>query len=94
MLVIAHHFITNPEAFWSLAKDVTANLPTGYKVISVFPSKDLKTGTCIWEAPNTTGLQDYLDQKTGNLARNVCYEVNEELAMGLPKKKMEETFSF
>jgi hypothetical protein len=27
MLVIAHHNISDPEAFWAKAKEVTENLP-------------------------------------------------------------------
>lgn len=90
MLVIAHHFIHEPEAFWSSATQAISAIPPHIKLHSVFPSKDLKTGTCIWEAPNTDEVQELLDRILGKWSKNVCYEVNEEVAIGLPQKTMEE----
>ena len=90
MLVIAHHFIQNPDAFWGKAKEVTSSLPVGLKIHSVFPSADLKTGTCVWEAPRVEDVQRFLDDSVGNISRNVCYEVREEYATGLPTRGLEE----
>jgi hypothetical protein len=92
MLVIAHHFIQNPDVFWGKAREVTSSLPADLKIHSVFPSADLKTGTCIWEAKSVEEVQEFLDKETGTVARNVCYEVKEEMAMGLPEKSREEAF--
>jgi hypothetical protein len=89
MLVIAHHFIQQPEEFWAAAQQVTSSLPDTLKLHSVFPSKDLRTGTCVWEAATVNEVQNFLDTMTGGMAKNVCYEVNETIAMGLPKKAME-----
>ena len=51
MLVIAQHTnITDPAAFWEKAQSVVGATPAGTSVLSVFPSQDGKTGTCIWEA--------------------------------------------
>jgi hypothetical protein len=70
-----------------------SSIPAGLKLHSVFPSKDLKTGTCVWEASGAGEVQDFLDNKFGNVVKNVCYEVNEEIAYGLPQKTMEEALS-
>lgn len=93
MLVIAHHFIQNPDVFWNKAQQATSSLPSSLKLHSVFPSKDLKTGTCVWEASSAGELQDFLDNLFGNVVKNVCCEVNEEVAYGLPQKNMEEALS-
>lgn len=90
MFVIAHHFIQEPEEFWALAQQSTPSIPTSLKLHSVFPSRDLKTGTCIWEAASAGEVQAFLDTFAGKTARNVCYEVREEMAMGLPQKTMQE----
>ena len=90
MFVIAHHFVQEPEPFWSSAPQVIAAIPPHIKLHSVFPSKDLKTGTCVWEAPNATEVQELVDRLLGKMSKNVCYEVNEEVAIGLPQKTMEE----
>lgn len=87
MLVIAHHNVSNPEKFWSTAKEETKNLPASLKVHGVYPSKDQKTGTCIWEAGSVQDVQNYLDKIVGNFAKNFCYELNEKDAMGMPQIK-------
>ena len=89
MFVIAHHFIQEPDAFWALAPQVLSSIPQHMKLHSVFPSKDLKTGTCIWEAPSAGEVQDLVDKILGKLSKNVCYEVNEEIAINLPQKMTE-----
>ena len=93
MFVIAHHFISQPEEFWAAAQQVTAAIPAFLKLHAIFPSKDLKTGTCIWEGPGVKPVQEFLDNATGSMAKNVCYEVKEEIALGLPQKKMAEAVS-
>ena len=91
MLVIAQHNIQNPQAFWSAAQQLSALMPADLKLLSVFPSKDMKTGTCLWEAESANAVQKFLDDNVGNISKNFCYEVDEANAMGLPKKAMEAT---
>lgn len=90
MFVIAHHFIQDPDQFWASAQQVMAAIPPHIKLHSVYPSKDRKTGTCVWEAPNADEVQNLVDSVLGKLSKNVCYEVNEEIAIGLPQKMVEE----
>ena len=93
MFVIAHHFIQEPEAFWASAPQVLASIPSHMKLHSVFPSKDLKTGTCVWEAPNVSEVQNLVDSILGKMATNICYEVHEEASIGIPQKTMSEVMS-
>ena len=90
MLVIAHHIINDPQAFWSAAEEVTKNLPGNLKVHGVYPSMDAKTGTCLWEAENAQEVQKFLDANAGNFAKNFCYEVNVEKSIGLPEIQLAE----
>ena len=90
MLVIAQHTnINDPETFWAKAQTVVGAAPAGTSVHSVFPSKDGKTGTCVWEAGSVDELQQFLDKQTEGIATNFCYEVNEAAAIGLPERKKE-----
>jgi hypothetical protein len=91
MLVIAHHNISNPEGFWSAAKEVTTNLPGNLKLHGVYPATDAKTGTCLWEAETVQEVQQFLDKNAGQYAKNFCYEVDVEKSMGLPKIQLAET---
>lgn len=87
MLVIAHHNISKPQEFWNAARENTKNLPASLRVHAVYPSKDQKTGTCIWEASSVQDVQQYMDKTVGKYAKNLCYELNEKEAMGLPQIK-------
>ncbi|HEY0042353.1 MAG TPA: hypothetical protein VGB71_16890 [Flavisolibacter sp.] len=91
MLVFAHHHITDAEGFWAGAKEVTKNLPASLKVLGIYPSRDRKTGTCLWEANSVKDVQDFLDENAGHLAKNYCYEVNVEESVGLPAFLVEDT---
>ncbi|MBL7739487.1 MAG: hypothetical protein JNK14_09725 [Chitinophagaceae bacterium] len=89
MLVIAQHTnITDPGAFWAKAQTVISSAPAGASVLSVFPSQDGKTGTCLWEG-NVDEIQKFLDKESEGMATNYCYEVNEGASMGLPDRKKE-----
>lgn len=90
MLVIAHHNISNPEAFWAAAEQVTKNLPSNLKLHGVYPATDGKTGTCLWEADKAKEVQEFLDINAGQYAQNFCYEVNVEKSIGLPKIQLTE----
>ena len=89
MLVIAHHFVQNPE-FWSTAQRLMAEsgVPQDLKLHAVYPSTDGKTGTCLWEANSASDVQDYLDKNLSQFASNVTYEVDEAAAIGTPQKTM------
>ena len=93
MLVIAHHNINDPEGFWGAAEEVTKNLPATLKLHGVYPSRDGKSGTCLWEAGNAQEVQQFLDKNAGQFATNFCYEVNVEKSMGLPKIELAETLN-
>ena len=90
MLIIAHHNISDPEGFWSTSETVTKDLPASLKVISVYPSQDAKTGTCLWEGETVQEVQEFLDLNAGQFAENFCYEVNVEKSVGLPSTKLAE----
>jgi len=91
MLIVAHHAISDPETFWSAAKEIGSSMPPEFKLLSVYPSQDLKTGTCIWEAPGVEGVQKFIDDAVGKVSKNFCYEVNVAAAVGLPEMLAETT---
>jgi hypothetical protein len=93
MLIIAQHQIYDPDQFWATAKEITPTQPSHLKLHAVYPSKDLKTSVCLWEASGPEEVQNFLDSSLGNVSKNTCYEVNELVAIGLPQKAKEEAFS-
>ena len=87
MLVIAYHDISNPKEFWNAAKVSTQHLPGSLRVHAIYPSRDQKSGTCIWEANNVQEVQNFLDKNAGKYAKNFCYELDQKEAIGLPQIK-------
>jgi len=92
MLIIAHHIISDPESFWGAAKDVSMNMPAHLKLHGVYPAKDGKTGTCLWEADAVKEVQQFLDKHAGKYAKNFCYEVDAEKVKGISVKPLGKTF--
>ncbi len=90
MLVIAHHNVNDPQSFWGAAKELTKSLPANLKLHGVYPSADGKLGTCLWEADSAQDVQQFLDKNAGMFAKNLCYEVNVEQSIGLPKIQLAE----
>ena len=93
MLVIAHHDVSDPAGFWAAAEQVTKNLPANLKLHGVYPARDGKTGTCLWEAGNVEEVQQFLDKNAGQFAKNFCYEVNVEKSFGLPTIQLAEALN-
>ena len=85
MLVIAHHLVKDPDAFWTAAQNVGSIMPRHLKLHAVYPARDMLTGICLWEGPDVGSVQTFLDENVGNLSRNTCFEVNEAAAFGLPQ---------
>ena len=90
MLIIAHHNVNDPAAFWAAAEEVSKNLPEGLKLHGIYPAKDGNTGPCLWEAGSVEEVQQFLDKNAGQWAKNFCYEVNVERSFNLPKVQLSE----
>jgi hypothetical protein len=86
MYVVVQHRITDPEKFYSInAEEVAGSGPPGVQGRQFFPSQDRSAAVCLWEADSIDALRDYLDPATAGASENTYFEVNGELAMGLPE---------
>jgi hypothetical protein len=86
MHVVVQHRITDPEKFYSInAEEVAGGGPHGVQGRQFFPSQDRSAAVCLWEADSIDALRDYLDPATAGASENTYFEVNGELAMGLPE---------
>lgn len=84
MFIRVNHTISNPGEFWSRAQQSLPNLPQGIKIHGVFPNQGMDIATCIWEANSLEHLQQYLEEKTGDVSKNDYMPINAANAMGLP----------
>jgi len=63
------------------------NSPKEMKFLLFLPEVSHKAATCIWEAPDTASLQNFLDPILGDTSVNTYQVIDEGLAQGLSKLK-------
>ena len=86
MQVVVQHRITDPERFFSAdAQEVAENAPSGVQARQFFPSKDRSTAVCLWEGDSIDAVRGYVDSVTGDSSENTYFEVDTQVAMGLPE---------
>ena len=86
MYVLVHHQISKPEEFLNIVQS-GKKFPEGFNVHAFLPASSHKTATCIWEAPDTKMLENLLDPVLGKTSINTYEQVDESIAMGLPRLK-------
>jgi len=89
MYALVHHQISKPEEFLAIVQKET-KFPEGFRVHAFLPATSHKTATCIWEAPDTKSLKNFLEPILGKTSVNTYVEVDENIAQGLPKSKAKE----
>lgn len=85
MFISVKHNISNPLEFWNIAQTALPNLPKGIKLHSSFPTSDMATAFCLWEADSLDGFQKYLEAQVGHVSKNDYHVIEEKFAIGLPK---------
>lgn len=85
MFIIANHNIQDPDAFWSIIKKAGPEMiPSQLKLHAMFPSTNPMRSVCLWEADSVDAVDRFLQETFGNASKNEVYEVNQEIAIGLP----------
>jgi hypothetical protein len=84
MFIIANHNIQDPDAFWSIVKKEAANIPPNIKLRAMFPSTNPLRNVCLWEAESIGEVNKFLRQTFGEISKDELFEVNQEVAIGLP----------
>ena len=86
MHVAVRRRISDPEEFFSTdAQEVADNAPAGVQPRQFFPSTDRSAAVCLWEGDSIDAVRSYVDSVTGDSSQNTYFEVDAELAMGLPE---------
>jgi hypothetical protein len=83
MFIVIQHQIHNPEKYLECASRVFP-LPDEMHVHQFFPSPDLKTAVCLYEAPSVEVLSNYLDSTLNEVSEQQYFPVHTEQAIGLP----------
>ncbi len=82
MYVVVHHHITNPETAFPRGERLISGdgAPERVQVLQFYPSQDLSTVTCLFEADSVGSVQEWVDGTLGDASENICYPVAEDQA--------------
>ena len=83
MYVIAHHRIVDPTRFRALAAAPLVDRPAHWRLISAAPTRDGELCFSLWWADSAAALQRVLTRAAGDAGSVMCYEVDEDDALGL-----------
>jgi hypothetical protein len=87
MLIVLHHRITNPQTAFARGQNLLDGngAPPGTRVLQFYPSTDGSVVFCLWESNSIGELREYADAVMGDSSENSYFEVNAEIARGLPR---------
>ena len=86
MYALVHHQISKPEEFLAIVQS-GKKFPEDFTVHAFLPDVSHRAATCIWEAPDVKSLEDLLDPVLGTTSKNTYLQVDESIAIGLPRLK-------
>ncbi len=86
MHVAVQHRISDPEEFFSTdAQEVAETHRLGYRLGSFSPASDRSAAVCLWEGDSIDAVRSYVNSVTGDSSQNTYFEVDADLAVGLPE---------
>ena len=87
MFIVVHHTITDPETAFPRGEHLLAGngAPRGVQVREFYPSRDKADVFCLWEGNALEEVRDYVDATMGDSSRQAYFEVDAEIARGLPE---------
>ena len=95
MFIVVNHTITDPETAFVRGQNLLAGngAPPGVQVREFYPSRDKADIFCLWEGNSLEEVRDYVDATLGDSSRNAYFEVDTEIARGLPELATTGAFS-
>jgi hypothetical protein len=87
MLIVLQHRITNPTTAFARGQNLLDGngAPQGTRVLQFYPSTDGNAVFCLWESNSIDELREYADAVMGDSSENSYFEVDAEIARGLPR---------
>jgi hypothetical protein len=87
MLIVLQHRITNPATAFTRGQNLLDGngAPQGTRVLQFYPSTDRNAVFCLWESNSIDELREYVDAVMGDSSENSYFEVDAEIARGLPR---------
>jgi hypothetical protein len=87
VFIVVQHTITDPETAFARGQDLLAgnDAPPSVRVREFYPSRDKAHVFCLWEGNSLGVVRDYVDATLGDSSQNAYFEVDAEIARGLPE---------
>jgi len=87
MFIVVNHTITDPETAFARGENLLSGngAPAGVRVREFYPSTDKANVFCLWEGSSVEEVRDYVDRTLGDASRNEYFEVDAQIARGLPE---------
>ena len=87
MFIVLQHRITNPPVAFARGQNLLDGngAPAGTRVVQFYPSRDRNDVICLWESTSVDELREYADAVMGDSSVNSYFEVDPEIARGLPE---------
>jgi hypothetical protein len=87
MFIVVHHTITDPESAFPRGQNLLdgTGAPAGVRVREFYPTRDKADVFCLWEGNSIDEVRDYVDATMGDSSRQEYFEVDAEIARGLPE---------
>jgi hypothetical protein len=87
MFIVVNHTITDPETAFARGENLLSGkgAPAGVRVREFYPSADKASVFCLWEGSSVEEVRDYVDTTLGDASRNEYFEVDAQIARGLPE---------
>jgi hypothetical protein len=87
VFIVVHHTITDPETAFARGQNLLAgnDAPPSVRVREFYPSRDKADVVCLWEGNSLEEVRDYVDATLGDSSQNAYFEVDTDIARGLPE---------
>ena len=87
MFIVVHHTITDPDTAFARGQNLLAGngAPSGVRARQFYPSRDKADVVCLLEANSLEDVRDYVDTTMGDSSGQAYFEVDAEIARGLPE---------
>jgi hypothetical protein len=86
MFIVVHHTITDPDTAFARGQNLLDGngAPSGVRARQFYPSRDKADVVCLLEANSLEDVRDYVDTTMGDSSEQAYFEVDAEIARGLP----------
>jgi hypothetical protein len=86
MFFVVHHTVTDEDTAFARGQNLLAETgaPPGVRVRQFYPSRDKADVFCLWEGNSLEDVRDYVDATMGDSSRQAYFEVDADVARGLP----------